>query len=61
MPPKKLTERDRRAAISVTVSPAALEILDGFVAMGHAENRSRAVDQAVLEWFELTRADDKRR
>jgi len=50
LPPEK-----RRRPVSLSLSRAAIELLDGYVALGHADTRSRAAERAINEWFEMTR------
>lgn len=47
----KLPPHARRVQVSLTLSSAALAILDAFVAAGQAATRSAAAETAIMAWF----------
>lgn len=54
------THRNRHAR--TLHEPSTIELLDGCVAVNRADGhpgitRSRVVEQAIVEWFELTRTE----
>lgn len=47
----KLPQHARRVQVSLTLSSAALAILDAFVAAEQAATRSAAAETAIMAWF----------